>query len=471
MQMYINGRWTDAPTMQPVITPYTGEVVDEVPVATTEQAEQALAAAVRGAAAMASLSAYERNRILMRAADLLATNAEELAHTISLEVGKPLREARAEAGRMPDLVRLCAFEGTQLRGETLPLDAHPDTRNKLGMTLRTPCGVVVAITPFNYPLSLVLHKLGPALAAGNAVILKPATQTPLTALKLTRLLLEAGLPELGIQCITGSGSTLGPILCADPRVRKVSFTGSTAVGEQIARVAGVKRLSLELGSNSPLVILPDADLDQVAEATVIGGYVNAGQVCISTQRILVHQDIYADFLDALRPRVAAITVGDPLQATTQLSAMISEGEAERVSAWIAEAVAHGARVITGGERQGALVQPAIIADVDPQLRLAREELFGPAVAVTPVESLDAAITLANDSRFGLGAGVFTRDLSSAFRFARAVQSGTVQINATPLWRADLMPYGGFKGSGVGKEGPRYAVEEMTELKTVVVHGV
>ena len=471
MKMYVSGEWVEAPTMVPVRSPNSGEVIDMVPAATPEQVDQALAAAVEGAAAMARLTAYERSQIMHRAANLLAANVDDLARTISLEEGKPLSEARGEASRVPDFIRLCAFEGSQARGETLPLDAHDGTRGKLGFTLRVPCGVVVAISSFNYPLLLVVHKVGPALAAGNAVILKPASTTPLTALKLTRLLLEAGLPANALQCLTGSGALIGPQLCADRRVRKITFTGSTEVGEQITQVAGVKRLSLELGSNCPLIVLPDADIDAVAEATVIGGYVNAGQVCISTQRVLVDRRVYGDFLDALKPRVQAIKVGDPLAADTKLSAMISETEAQRVGAWVRDAVAHGARVVTGGERNGAVFTPTIVADVRPEMRISCEELFGPAVAVTPVSSMDEALSLANDSDYGLSAGIFTRDIGQAMRFAREAQSGMVHINWTPLWRADLMPYGGFKGSGIGKEGPRYAVEEMTELKTVIIHGV
>jgi glyceraldehyde-3-phosphate dehydrogenase (NADP+) len=307
--------------------------------------------------------------------------------------------------------------------------------------------VVVAITPFNYPLLLVMHKVGPALAAGNAVILKPAASTPLTALKFTRILIEAGLPENALQCITGSGSTLGPMLCADDR------------------------MSLELGANSLLVVLQDADLDAVSAATALGGYVNAGQVCISTQRVLVARTVYADFLDALKPRVEAIKVGDPLHADTRLGPMISEREAQRVDDWIDDAVRNGARVVTGAQRSGALYAPTIVADVKPEMRISCDELFGPAVAVTPVDDLNQAIALANDSRYSLGAGIFTQNLDSAMRFVHEVQTGNVHVNWTPLWRADFMPYGGFKGSGIGKEGPRYAIQEMTELKTVVIHGV
>jgi acyl-CoA reductase-like NAD-dependent aldehyde dehydrogenase len=471
MQMYIAGSWVGSTNTLPVIEPYTKEVVDTVPVATPAQVEACLAAAQDGARAMARLTGYERYQIIQKAADLLASRLEEFALTISSEVGKPLVEARGEVSRMPDLLRLCGYEGTQLRGESLPVETQVATRGKIGFTLRSPCGIVLAITPFNYPLSLVVHKVGPALAAGNAVILKPAEKTPLTALKFTQLLLEAGLPENALQCIVGHGSEIGPLLCSDPRVRKISFTGSSKVGEAITNVAGVKRLSLELGSNCALVILPDADLNKVAEATATSGYINAGQVCISTQRVLVHRSAYGDFLDALKPKVEAIKVGNPKKEDSKLSAMISEKEAQRVQEWVAEAVAQGARVITGGERNGAVYAPTVVADVKPHMRISCEELFGPAVAVTPVADVDEALELANDSKYGLGAGIFTRDITQALRFARSVETGTVNINWTPLWRADLMPYGGFKASGIGKEGPRYAVEEMTETKTVVFHGL
>lgn len=469
--MYIAGEWRSGPAEQEVRNPYSGEVVGTAPVAALEDVEEALAAAVEGARAMRRLTAYERSEILMRAAVLVADAVDELARTISAEEGKPLKESLGEAGRIPDLVRLAASEGARLHGETVPVDAAPNAGDKLGFTLREPCGIVVAVTPFNYPLLLVAHKVAPALAAGNAVILKPAGRTPLTALAFTRLLLEAGLPELGLQCLTGPGAELGRALCADARVRKVSFTGSTAVGEEITRVAGVKRLSLELGASCPLVVMPDADLELVAEATATGGYVNAGQVCISVQRVLVSRDSYDDFLDALAPRVEAIKVGDPFAKGTALSALISEGEAERVEGVIREAVAGGARLVTGGSRNGAVVAPTVVADVDPAMEISSRELFGPAVAVTPVESIEDAIAVANASDFGLAAGIFTSDVSNALRFARGVECGNVMINWTPLWRADLMPYGGVKGSGIGKEGPRYAIEEMTELKTVVFHNV
>ncbi|MBM3679022.1 MAG: aldehyde dehydrogenase family protein [Actinobacteria bacterium] len=470
-QMYVAGEWRGAATEEEVRSPFDGEVVGTVPVAGAEDAAAAIAAAVDGAQAMRQLTAYERTEIVRRAADLVEADVDDLGRTIALEVGKPWGEAIGEARRIPDLLRVSAAEGARMHGETVPVDASANGAGKLGVTLRQPCGVVVAITPFNYPALLTAHKVGPALATGNAVVLKPARQTPLTGLWLTRKLLEAGLPENAIQCLTGPGSQLGLALCSDPRVRKISFTGSTTVGEEITRVAGVKKLSLELGSNCPMIVLPDADLDQVAAATVTGGYVNAGQVCISVQRVLVARDVYDDYLERVTPLVEGIRTGHPLAEGTTMGPVISEGEARRVEAAIREAVEAGARLVTGGERDGAVVAPSVLADVDPALDISRSELFGPAVAVTPVSGIEEAIAFANDSSYGLGAGLFTRDLNAALRFARDVDCGTIQINSSPLWRADLMPYGGLKGSGIGKEGSRAAVEEMTELKTVVFHGV
>jgi acyl-CoA reductase-like NAD-dependent aldehyde dehydrogenase len=471
MQMYVAGEWTSAASEDEIRNPWSGETVDTVPRATASDVDAALAAAVQGAAAMRRLPAHERVAILERAADLMEDACEEIARTITAEEGKPLSEALGEARRGPALFRRAAAEGARMHGETLPLDASPGGEDKLGFTLRQPCGVVVAISPFNYPLLLVAHKVAPALAAGNAVVLKPASQTPLTALKLTELLLEAGLPPYALQTITGPGGELGDALCSDERVRKISFTGSAAVGRRIAQVAGVKKLSLELGANCPVAVLPDADLEQVAQATAAGGYVNAGQVCISVQRVLVDRGAYGDFLDALREKVESIAVGDPLDDGTQLAALASEREAERVEATIRRSVEAGATLVTGGGRERGVVQPTVVADVPDDTELWREELFGPAVAVRPVSGIDEAIALANDTQYGLGAGVFTRDVNNALRFAREVDAGNVHVNWTPLWRADLMPYGGLKGSGIGKEGPRYAVEEMTELKSVVFHGI
>lgn len=469
--MYVAGEWDRGREREDITHPYTGEPFASVPSAGAADADRALAAAVDGARAMRRLTGWERTVILRKAADLADENAEEIARLITLESGKPLPEARGEAGRAGEILRVSAEEGARVHGETLPLDSSANGAGKLGFTLRQPCGVVVAIAPFNFPVLLTMHKLGPALAAGNAVVLKPARQTPMAALRLCELLLEAGLPPLGIQVITGSGSTLGPALVTDDRVRKISFTGSTQVGEQIARAAGVKRLSLELGASCPTLVLPDADVEATAEALALGGYVNAGQVCISVQRVLVDEAVHGDLIDALRPRVEAIAAGDPMAEGTGIGPLISTGEAKRVERAIAEAAAGGATLVTGGERDGAVVAPAIVDGVDPRSPLSQDELFGPAVAVTSVRGLDEAIRVANDCSYGLGAGVFTRDVTAAMRFVCEVDAGALHVNWTPLWRADPMPYGGLKQSGLGKEGPRYAIEEMTELKTVVFHGV
>jgi len=470
LEMFVAGAWRRTAEEHAIRSPYSGELVDVVGVAGVQDVEDALASAVRGAAAMRSMPAAERYEILMRAASLLESQVEDFARTISLEEGKPIGEARGEASRSPDLIRLAAFEGSQIRGETLPMDAQKGGAGKVGFTLRTPCGVVVAISPFNYPLLLVLHKIAPALAAGNAVILKPAGQTPLTALKLTKILIEAGLPPESLQCITGEGAVVGARLCADPRVRKISFTGSVPVGEAICHAAGIKRVTMELGSNAAMVVLPDANIEKVAEVIASGGFVNAGQVCISLQRVLAQRKIYGYLLDAVRDRVAALPTGDPFAPESKVSALISEHEAERVQRWIAQDVANGARVVTGGTRDRALHAPTVVADVQPKMHLFQDELFGPAVGFTPFETVDEAIAHVNDSRYGLAASIFTEKLGHAMRFVREADCGNVHVNWSPLWRADFMPYGGVKVSGFGKEGPRYAVEEMTESKTVVIHG-
>lgn len=470
MEMYVGGSWRSGGQQIPVFDPYSGETIDDVPAASPDDVEQTLAAAVEGAAEMRRLGGHERSAILNRAADLLEEQADDIALTISREVGKPLAEAAPVPARAAEIIRLSAFEGTQARGETLPLDAHAGSTGKFGFTLRQPAGVVVAITPFNYPLLLSIHKVGPALAAGNSVILKPATQAPLTALKLTRIFLDAGLPPNGLQCITGSGSAIGNALCADERVRKISFTGSTSVGKAIASVAGVKRLSLELGATCPMVVLPDADLALAAEAASVASTVNAGQVCISLQNLVVHDAVYDEFLPLVTAAMASRRVGDPRAQDTQVGAMIDAAEAARVRSWIDEAVAQGARLAVGGDVEGAVMTPALVADAAPTMRIVRDEVFGPAVSMGRVRDLDEALRFVNGGSYGLAASVFTKDVDTAVRFARDAEAGNVHINWSPLWRADFMPYGGVKGSGIGKEGPRYAVEEMTELKTVVIHG-
>lgn len=471
--MLINGEWVDAVAgeREDVTSPFDGHVVGTVPLARAADATRAIDAAVSGFDRWRRTPAHERAAILMRAAALADERAENIANIMSGENGKSLLEARGEAGRSGEIIRLSAFEGSQLYGETLPLDANKGTGfDKIGFTIRQPVGVVVAISPFNYPALLVLHKIAPALAAGNAVVLKPARSTPLTALAVAQCFVDAGLPAGVLNVVTGPGAEVGDALVRDRRVRKISFTGSTAVGENIASIAGITKMSLELGASGPVIVLDDADIDAAAHSISLGGYINAGQVCISAQRIIVAESIVGDFLDALTPKVQAIRVGDPFASDTMVGSMISRTEADRVTASIRAAVAAGARLVTGGEQDGSLIQPAIVAEVDPYSAFAQDELFGPAVAISTARDVNHAIELANSTAYGLGAGVFTNNIANSIHAIREIESGVVHINWTQLWRADLMPYGGLKSSGIGKEGPRSAIAEMTEVKTVIMHG-
>jgi acyl-CoA reductase-like NAD-dependent aldehyde dehydrogenase len=423
MDMLIGGAWRPASSglAEDVTSPFDGAVIGNVPVADVADVRAALDRAEHGAAVWRRTPAFERMNVLIRAAALADERAEQIAQIISAECGKTITEARGEASRSGDLIRLAAFEGSQLYGDTLPLDANRGTGlDKIGFTIHQPVGIVVAITPFNYPALLVLHKLAPALAAGNAVVLKPARTTPLTALALARCFTDAGLPDGVLSAVTGPGAKLGEALAA--------------------------------------------------AAVAAGGFANAGQVCISVQRVITHPAIGADFVDALVPRVEAIRTGDPLAGETTMGTLITSAEAERVEHAIRGAVAAGAKLLTGGERDGAIVSPAVVAEVDPESPFSQDELFGPAVAVSSAEDWESAIAQANGTPFGLGAGIFTADVSGAVRAIREIDAGNVHINWTPLWRADLMPYGGLKASGFGKEGPRAAVAEMTEVKTVVLHG-
>jgi len=469
MKMYLEGRWQSGTNSLAVCNPFNGQQIDEVPQGTAADIDRALAGLVNGAKIMRQLSGYERAQILKRVAALMVEREPELARLISQEEGKVLSEGVLEASRAREVIEISGEEARRVVGEMIPLDAAPGAKGKLGFTLRVPCGIVAAICPFNFPLNLVCHKVGPAIAAGNAVLIKPASDTPLSALKLVEILLAAGLPPEAVACVTGPGGELGDAISRDSRVRKISFTGSFEIGDQIVRAAGVKRVTLELGSNSPILVLDDADLEKAAIAVTATGYANAGQTCISAQRILTLKPITGAFLDALKPRVAALRTGDQLDPQTQVGPLVRERDAKRVESWINEAVEQGATLVTGGKRDGSVYQPTVLAQVKPEMRVSCEELFGPAVAVTECSSFEEAIFLANQTRYGLAAGIFTQNIDLALKFAREVECGNLHINWTSQWRADLMPYGGLKDSGIGKEGPRYAIREMTEEKMVVWH--
>ena len=469
MKMYLAGEWVDRDEKIDVVNPFNGQVFDTVPRGSVEDVQTAIASADRGAKVMASMSGYQRYEVLTRAVGLMKERVEDLGRTITMEEGKIIGEGLGEAERAIQTMTGSAEEAKRLFGEVVPLDGAPTWTGQLGFTLRVPCGVVAAISPFNFPLNLVAHKVGPALAAGNAVIIKPASDTPLSALKLTEILVEAGVPAEAVQCVTGSGGTIGDALVSDDRVRKVTFTGSRDVGEHICRTAGLKKVTMELGSNSPLIVMPDADMEKVVAGTVASGFSNAGQVCISAQRILTNERVYGDYLDALTEGVKGLSTGDPLDGTVKMGPMVRPQDAVRVNEWVTEAVAGGARTVVGGEYEGAMHAPTVVADVSPEMRISCDELFGPAVAVTPFSDIDQAIAMANDTNYGLSAAIFTQNIDWAMKFAREVDSGNLMINSGPQWRADLMPYGGLKDSGMGKEGPKYAVEEMTELKMVIYH--
>ena len=462
----IGGRPASADRWIEVDNPYDGTEIARVPALGAAQVEQACAAAL-AALDRGDFPQHRRAEVLERAAGLLADRTGEYAVTLAREAGKPIRDARGEVARCVDTLRFSAVEARRLAGELVPLGASASGTDRLGFAVRRPIGVVAAITPFNFPLNLVAHKLGPAVAAGCPVVLKPAELTPLSAIRLVDLLVEAGMPADWISVVTGTGAEAGMPLAAHPVPAMVSFTGSVQIGRRIERTALGKRVALELGSNAPVIVEPDADLARVVAAIRRGGFSYAGQSCISTQRVLVHRSGYRKLLDGLREAVATLTVGDPLDEATEVGPLISEASATRVGAWLDAARAAGAEV-TGGLRLGdRLLTPAIVADPPRHLDIYRQEVFGPVVTVTPYADFGEAVALANDSDFGLQAGVFTHDMGTALRAVRELDFGGVLINEVPTFRADQQPSGGLRDSGNTREGPAYTVAEMTELRFVM----
>ncbi len=466
MKMLLNGQWVDRDKKIDVIDPFDSSVIDTVPAGNDNDVELALSSAVQGFQITKRMSVYDRAQILYKAAGLISERLEEFATIIAREGSKTINEARKEAGRCVNTITCSAEEAKRILGETIPWDSFPGGEKRKGFYYRFPIGVVLAITPFNDPLNLVAHKLGPAIAAGNSVILKPATVTPLSAIKLVEVLLEAGLPENAIQVITGYGSKIGDPLVSDERVRMISFTGGVEAGKHIASKAGIKKIGMELGSDSPVIVWKDADMQLAVESCVSGSFWAAGQNCIGVQRLLVHREIYDEFKMKFVELTKTYKIGDKLKEDTMMGPMITETEAKRVEQWVNDAVAGGARLLTGGGRKGALVEPTVLENVPADAKVHCEEVFGPTVNLYPVDDLDKAIAQANALPYGLLAAIFTRDIETAFKAAYELDCGGVMINDSTDYRLDSMPFGGVKYSGLGREGLKFSLQEMTEPKVV-----
>lgn len=466
--LFIAHEWKRTTTTVPVLNPFTGERVADVCQANQAEAEEATAAAASAFHAMRRLSSHARSQALATLASQLTTRRDEFADTITAESGKPITDARREVSRAIQTCVIAAEEAKRLPGEVLPLDWTPGMESYLGLTRRVPIGPILGITPFNFPLNLVVHKLAPALAAGNSIVIKPAPQTPLTALLLGELILQTDLPP-GAVSIVPCANTVAEQMVTDSRFKLLSFTGSAAVGWMLKSTCGKKKVVLELGGNAGVIIEPDADLDFAVQRCVTGGYTYSGQSCISVQRVYVHATIYDTFLEKLLSNVHALKSGDPSDDGTVVGPVIDQGAARRIEEWMREAVAQGAQVNVGGARLGALLEPAVLTDVTPSMRVSSQELFGPLLTVTPYARFDNALAALNDSEFGLQAGVFTQDVNKIFRAYRELEVGAVLANEIPTFRADHMPYGGVKESGLGREGVRYAIEDMTELKLLVLN--
>ncbi len=464
--LFFGGEFHETPQRSTIFLPFDGSPVAQIFAGDAATMDHAIACAVEGAKLMAALTNAERSEMLFRLHALMTAETEDFAQVITNETGKPIKESRGEAERTLQTLLSSAIEARNLHGEVVPMEAAPSARGKMAMTVREPLGVIGAITPFNVPLNTAMHKIGPALAGGNAVVHKPSEETPLSALRLAQTMVRAGLPKGAYNVVCGDGPKLGQQLVADPRVAMITFTGSVPVGKAIRAAAGLKRVTLELGGNCAVIIEPDADIDLAVARCVVGSFSHSGQLCISVQRIYAHAAIAHAFIDKFTAATLKLRGGHPYDELSDYSSLITEKAAMRVDSWIEEAIAQGARRLTGGPRKGATIPPTILENVPLTSKLACQEVFGPVVAVNRYTDLQEAIRLTNDTPFGLQAGIFTRDMMRAFDAAHKLKVGGVMINEVPTFRADHMPYGGVKESGQGREGPRYAIEEMTELKLI-----
>ncbi|WP_456395427.1 aldehyde dehydrogenase family protein [Desulfurobacterium sp.] len=452
-----------------ILFPYDNSVVGTIPDGGAEDVKLAVDIALRGFEKMKELSSYDRYYALSKAARILSKRSYEIAELLTKEVGKTIRESMGEVGRAVNTLTLSAEEARRIAGEEVNFEAAPGIRGKVGFYRRVPLGVIGCITPFNFPLNLTCHKVGPALAAGNSVVIKPSENTSLVVIKLAEILIEAGFPPEAVNVVTGYGEKVGDALVRDERVRMITFTGSVETGKLIMSRGGLKKYAMELGSNAGVYIDKDQSerLEFIAEKVCRGGFALAGQVCISVQRVFVHDSLFNDFVEKAVEFTRTLKVGNPIDQTVDMGPVIDVKAADRIMEWIDEAVSAGAKVICGGKRiSDTIIEPTIIGDVPEDVRLFKGEIFGPVITVNRVANVEEAVEKINLSRYGLQAGIFTNDLKVAFEFAEEIEAGGIMINEIPTFRVDQMPYGGMKESGIGREGPSYAIEEMTEIKTI-----
>ncbi len=465
-KMLINGKWLSGKETIGVINPYNQEILGTIPKASKEDMNRAIESALQAFEIISNIPAHQRSKILEKTSELILQHQEEIAAIIASESGKAWKYAYSEVSRAMETFKFAAEEAKQIHGETIPMDASPSSDNRMGFFIRTPIGVIGAISPFNFPLNLVAHKVAPAIAAGNSVVLKPATATPLTALKMAELLIEAGLPDGVLNIIMGAGSTVGDWLVTDPRLAMITFTGSPPVGKYIMSRGGLKKYTMELGNNSAVIICEDADIEKAVPRCVVGSFANSGQICISIQRIYVHQAIEKEFTDRFVAAAREQVVGDPLDKNCDMGPMINTHEAARAEQWINEAVDAGAEILTGGKRNGAMFEPTVLSKVMSEMKVVADEIFAPVVSIVPYDDFDEVLRQVDDSRYGLQAGIYTKQIDRAFKAIKKINVGGIMINDAPIFRVDHMPYGGNKESGIGREGLKYAIEEMTNIRMV-----
>ncbi|MGO4886915.1 aldehyde dehydrogenase family protein [Anaerobacillus sp. MEB173] len=465
-KMFICGKWVERNKKIEVRNPENQSIIATVPAASVSDMINTIKSAKEGREIAANLATNERMAILYKVSELISDRFDEFTEVIALEGSKTIKEARREVRRCIETIRISAEETRRIHGETIPFDQMPGSKNRVGYYYRFPIGIIAAITPFNDPLNLVAHKVGPAIASGNAIIIKPATLTPLSALKLAEAFDDAGLPRKVLSVITGYGREIGDKLVQHNDVRMISFTGGLETGRDIAMKAGIKKLSMELGSNSPVIVLKDADLPLAVKASVEGAFSAAGQNCIGVQRIYIEDEVFDSFVHSYVKITRNLKSGSKLEEETDIGPMISEQEAKRIEQWVKEAINKGAICLCGGQRHGAYYKPTVLTDVPKDCKLASEEVFGPVVSLFKVSNLEEAIRESNHVNYGLQAGIFTKDIDKAFSAINKMNVGGIMINDSSDYRIDAMPFGGIKGSGLGREGIKFTIEEMTEPKVV-----